>query len=51
MTDPHIDQRIETTRRNLSDAKRAGDQQWITAEEAILRSLLKIKAAQESDQR
>ena len=39
--DPYRAQRIETTRRNLEDARKAGDQEWIDAEEAILRSLMK----------
>jgi hypothetical protein len=33
------DRRIETTQRNLDDARRIGDQEWVDAEEAILRSL------------
>jgi hypothetical protein len=35
------DRRIETTQGNLEDARRAGDQEWVDAEEAILRSLRK----------
>lgn len=39
MDDPYRAQRIETTRRHLRDARRAGDQEWIAAEEAILADL------------
>jgi len=39
MPDPYLEQRIETTRRNLEDARKIGDEVWISAEEAILKSL------------
>lgn len=36
--------RIETTLRNLDDARTAGDQEWVAAEEAILGSLQRSQA-------